>query len=177
MNFQEKIDKLLVDNNIKNLRQLAQEIDIPYTTLWDYYSNPKRLEKANILYIKKIAQRLNCTIDYLVYNDIIKTNEIKLSGYDLDIGGTLDENNDYLTKFKAIGSQEQIDMITSFLDKNEISYEKNVVNINKENTYKDLNVLYDKVKKQNILNNSEKDVINAVITNAINRYENSKKEQ
>ena len=39
MSFQEKIDRLLAENNIKNLKQLAQEIDIPYTTLWDYYSD------------------------------------------------------------------------------------------------------------------------------------------
>ena len=44
-----------------------------------------------------------------------------------------------------------------------------------ENTFGELSVLYDKVDRQNILSDSEKDVIKAVITNAINRYENSKK--
>lgn len=70
MKFSDKIDKLLVKNNIKNLRQLANETEIPYTTLWDYYTNPIRLEKANLTYIKKIANRLNCSVDYLVYDNI-----------------------------------------------------------------------------------------------------------
>lgn len=70
MKFSEKIDKLLIDNNIKNLRKLAEEVDIPYTTLWDYYSSQTRLEKANLSYIKKIAKRLGCTVDYLAYDDI-----------------------------------------------------------------------------------------------------------
>lgn len=76
MSFSEKIDKLLVDNNIKNLRQLAKEIDIPYTTLWDYYSNPVRLKKANLYYIKKIANKLGCTIDYLAYEDLTEKNQV-----------------------------------------------------------------------------------------------------
>ena len=70
MTFSKKIDYLLQKHCIKNLRQLAKEINIPYTTLWDYYSNPSRLEKANLSYIKKIAQRLDCTIDYLAYDDV-----------------------------------------------------------------------------------------------------------
>ncbi len=74
MLFQEKIDKLLIENNIKNLKQLAHEIDIPYTTLWDYYSNPKRLEKAGLTNIQKIAKRLNCSLDYLADENIIDPN-------------------------------------------------------------------------------------------------------
>ena len=74
MSFQEKIDKLLVNNSIKNLRQLAQEADIPYTTLWDYYSNPKRLEKASLTNIQKIAKSLNCSLDYLVEDNITDPN-------------------------------------------------------------------------------------------------------
>lgn len=70
MKFPEKIDKLLEDNGIKNLRKLAEEINIPYTTLWDYYSNQIRLDKANLTYMKKIAKRLGCTLDYLSYDEI-----------------------------------------------------------------------------------------------------------
>ncbi len=71
MKFSDKIDKLLIKNNIKNLRQLANETEIPYTTLWDYYTNPARLEKANLTYIRKIANRLNCSMDYLAYDDVL----------------------------------------------------------------------------------------------------------
>lgn len=74
MLFQEKIDKLLKENNIKNLKQLAYEVNIPYTTLWDYYSNPKRLEKAGLTNIQKIAKRLNCSLDYLADENIIEPN-------------------------------------------------------------------------------------------------------
>lgn len=74
MDFSKKLDELLEANNIKSLRQLATELEIPYTTLWDYYSNPARLEKANLAYIKKIAQRLNCSVDYLAYEDIKNLN-------------------------------------------------------------------------------------------------------
>lgn len=70
MTFSEKIDKLMEDNGVKNLRQLANDVNIPYTTLWDYYSNPIRLEKANLTYIKNIAKYLNCTVDYLAYDEV-----------------------------------------------------------------------------------------------------------
>ena len=70
MTFSEKINKLMEDNGVKNLRQLANDVNIPYTTLWDYYSNPIRLEKANLTYIKKIAKYLNCNLDYLAYDEV-----------------------------------------------------------------------------------------------------------
>lgn len=76
MKFPEKIDKLLEDNGIKNLRKLAEEIEIPYTTLWDYYSNQIRLDKANLTYMKKIAKRLGCTLDYLSYDEIENPTEL-----------------------------------------------------------------------------------------------------
>lgn len=85
MKFSDKIDKLLVKNNIKNLRQLANEIEIPYTTLWDYYTNPIRLEKANLTYIKKIANRLNCSVDYLVYDYITDFDNAESVDIDEDV--------------------------------------------------------------------------------------------
>ena len=72
MTFREKIDYLLKENNLKNLKQLSDITKIPYTTLWDYYSNPTRLEKANLTNIKKIANHLKCNIDFLV-NDELET--------------------------------------------------------------------------------------------------------
>ncbi len=83
MSFQEKIDKLLQEKNVKNLRQLANDVNIPYTTLWDYYSNPTRLEKANLTNIKKIANHLGCTIDYLVFDNILEPNEVMLDNFDI----------------------------------------------------------------------------------------------
>lgn len=88
MKFPEKINKLLETNGIKNLRKLAEEIDIPYTTLWDYYSSQVRLDKANLTYIKKIAKRLGCTIDYLSYDEIedimgVAANDVNESELDI----------------------------------------------------------------------------------------------
>lgn len=100
MNFANKIDKLLIDNNIKNLRQLAQEIDIPYTTLWDYYSNPIRMEKANLTYIKKIADKLGCTIDYLAYDEITEPDHTKTSDADL--------NQPLVDKYKILFDKDNV---------------------------------------------------------------------
>lgn len=92
MSFSKKIDMLMSENNIKNLRQLANEVDIPYTTLWDYYSNPIRFEKANLTYIKRIAKYLNCTVDYLAYEEITNHNQIKLDEVDsIEKKNSLDE--------------------------------------------------------------------------------------
>ena len=74
MEFSKKVDLLMKERKIKNLRQLASDVNIPYTTLWDYYSNPVRLEKANLTYIKKIAKYLGCTVDYLAYDEITDPN-------------------------------------------------------------------------------------------------------
>ncbi len=76
MGFSEKMDMLMENSGVKSLRKLANELSIPYTTLWDYYSNQERLEKANLMYIKKIAQYFGCTIDYLVYDDILIDNNV-----------------------------------------------------------------------------------------------------
>lgn len=90
MTFSNKIDLLLEENNLKNLRQLAQEVGIPYTTLWDYYSIPIRLEKANLTYIKKIAKRLGCTVDYLAYDDVSDPNSYSVSHTEFDNGEIID---------------------------------------------------------------------------------------
>ncbi len=70
MKFPEKIDFLIKEKGIKSLRQVAEEIGIPYSTLWDYYSDNERLEKAGISKIKKIADYFGCTTDYLAYDDV-----------------------------------------------------------------------------------------------------------
>ena len=61
MKFPEKIDFHIKEKGVNSLRQVAEEIGIPYSTLWDYYSNNERLEKAGISKIKKIA-------NYFVYS-------------------------------------------------------------------------------------------------------------
>lgn len=128
MTFSEKIDKLLKDNNIKSLRKLSEEIQIPYTTLWDYYSNPIRLDKANLTYIKKIAKHLKCTVDYLAYDEL-ETPQATLSETNTTIINhqTLEEfitenKNDIISQYKMLFNKdyaltdEQKNFIIDFIE-------------------------------------------------------------
>ena len=69
--FKEKIDFLIKEKNIKSLRELARRCNVPYSTLARIYNGG--LDKAESKNIKKIADYLGCTIDYL-QDDRIKIN-------------------------------------------------------------------------------------------------------
>ena len=133
-------------NSIKNLRQLSSELNIPYTTLWDYYSNPVRLEKANLMYIKKIAQHLNCTIDYLVYDNVLNENEVLIDGYDLEEGSD-DESRNLITRFKLKfndnDKEKKIEFL-KFLNENIENYKVEQINFNTANDVKYKKLLQDK---------------------------------
>ena len=129
MSFQEKIDKLLQEKNVKNLRQLANDVNIPYTTLWDYYSNPTRLEKANLTNIKKIANHLGCTIDYLVFDNILEPNEVMLDNFDikkevLEEKVIPDEVELLFDKNKNILTQDDNDYIKFIIEKRKKEIDK-----------------------------------------------------
>lgn len=129
MSFQEKIDKLLEEKHVKNLRQLASDVDIPYTTLWDYYSNPVRLEKANLTNIKKIANHLGCTIDYLVFDNILEPNGVVLDNFDikkdnLEKNVVLDEVELLFDKHKDILTQDDKDYIKFIIEKRKKEIDK-----------------------------------------------------
>lgn len=124
MSFQEKIDKLLQEKNVKNLRQLANDVNIPYTTLWDYYSNPTRLEKANLTNIKKIANHLGCTIDYLVFDNILEPNEVMLDNFDIKNENSFDELEILFDKHKDILTQDDKDYIKFIIEKRKKEIDK-----------------------------------------------------
>lgn len=129
MSFQEKIDKLLEEKHVKNLRQLANDVDIPYTTLWDYYSNPVRLEKANLTNIKKIANYLDCTIDYLVFDNILEPNDVLLDNFDIKKDNlekkiVLDEVELLFDKHKDILTQDDKDYIKFIIEKRKKEIDK-----------------------------------------------------
>lgn len=129
MSFREKIDKLLQEKNVKNLRQLANDVNIPYTTLWDYYSNPTRLEKANLTNIKKIANHLGCTIDYLVFDNILEPNEVMLDNFDikkevLEEKVIPDEVELLFDKNKNILTQDDKDYIKFIIEKRKKEIDK-----------------------------------------------------
>ena len=106
------------ENNIKNLRQLANEVDIPYTTLWDYYSNPVRFEKANLTYIKKIAKHLNCAVDYLVYEEITNPKQIDFDEFEpIEKENNLDELDVLYTKYKHLLNEDDKETIKFIIEK------------------------------------------------------------
>lgn len=69
MTFNDKIDLYMKKNNYKNLKQLANASDIPYTTLRDFYDK-KSADNSRLSTIKKLSTFMNCTLDYLADDDI-----------------------------------------------------------------------------------------------------------
>ena len=100
MKFPAKIDFLIKEKGVKSLRQVAEDIGIPYSTLWDYYSDSERLEKAGISKIKKIANYFGCTTDYLAYDEV------------QDPQGSLKNNNEQYS------STNKFDELELLFDKN-----------------------------------------------------------
>lgn len=70
MDFRNKIDLFMKENSIENLKQLANESNIPYTTLRDCYEK-NNAGNSRVGTIKKLAKYMNCTIDYLDDESII----------------------------------------------------------------------------------------------------------
>lgn len=69
MNFNDKIDKYMEDNNIKDLKKLAGLANIPYTTLRDFY-NKKSADNSRLSTIRKLSEFMNCSLDYLAFDNI-----------------------------------------------------------------------------------------------------------
>lgn len=81
MTFNEKIDKYMSENNIPNLKQFALKTAIPYTTLKDFYDK-KSADNSRLSTIRKLAEYMNCTMDYLSYDEV---NDFNGSFVDADI--------------------------------------------------------------------------------------------
>ena len=69
MNFKEKIDFFMNNESIKNLNQLASKSGIPYTTLRDCYDK-NNADNSRMSTIRKLAKYMNCTTDYLSYDEL-----------------------------------------------------------------------------------------------------------
>ena len=63
MNFLEKLD-LMMETSSLNKHKLSILSGVPYTTIDGFYK--KGYENAKISTIKKIAQALGCSLDYLI---------------------------------------------------------------------------------------------------------------
>lgn len=114
MNFLDKLEFLMKEKNINNLNALSTQSNIPYTTLKGFYTRgTDKLQKSTL---KKLADFFNCTLDYLVYDDVIEPSKqftpmkeykelykikraLKKAGF-LDKNGELsDENLSKITDF------------------------------------------------------------------------------
>lgn len=67
MSMTEKLDKLLNSKNITK-SQLSKESSIPYTTISGFYV--KGTDNVKLSTLKKLANYFQCSLDYLVYDDI-----------------------------------------------------------------------------------------------------------
>ncbi len=106
MTFNDKVDKFMEDNNIPDLKKLAINSDIPYTTLRDFY-NKKSADNSRLSTIRKLAKYMDCTIDYLAYDDISKKNEIKFDGFDLQDDNDYKYSGEMITTFTICSDSEE----------------------------------------------------------------------
>lgn len=105
MTFNDKVDKFMEDNKIPDLKKLAINSEIPYTTLRDFY-NKKSADNSRLSTIRKLAKYMECTIDYLAYDDITRKNEIKMDGFDLQDDNDYHYNGEMTTAFKIETNSE-----------------------------------------------------------------------
>lgn len=66
MTFLEKLDLLMEEQGI-NRHKLSQLSEVPYTTIAGFYS--KGYENAKISTVRKLANALGCTLDYLIEDE------------------------------------------------------------------------------------------------------------
>lgn len=92
-----KIKKLRQEKNL-SLRDLAQCLDIPYSSLGKYERGDQQPSLENII---KIADYFNVSTDYLLDNSIYKNDDEK---FNFKYALTLPENKDLYDLFKKISS-------------------------------------------------------------------------
>ena len=75
MTFNDKIDKFMKDNNYKDLKKLALDANIPYTTLKDFYDK-KSADNSRLSTIRKLAKFMGCSMEnfanYAILFDKVK---------------------------------------------------------------------------------------------------------
>lgn len=111
MNFLDKLEFLMKEKNINNLNKLSIQSNIPYTTLKGFYTRgTDKIQKSTL---KKLADFFNCTLDYLVCDDVIEPSK----------HSTLDEEYKEVYKIKRALKE------SGFLDKNEKLSKENLSKI------------------------------------------------
>lgn len=94
MNFLEKLDYMMAKRNL-NKRSLAMLSDVPYTTIVTFYKNG--YENTKLTTIRKLAEALDVSLDYLLVDSITDEDYGKTAGF------TLNHNEMLLVrKFRAL---------------------------------------------------------------------------
>ncbi len=70
MPFNDKLEVLMKNKKIENLRKLAIESGIPYTTLRSCVENKNGIDNSRVSTVKGLANYFKCTVDYLIYDDM-----------------------------------------------------------------------------------------------------------
>lgn len=83
MTFNDKINQFMKDNNIKDLKSLAIKTGIPYTTLRDFY-NKKSADNSRLSTIRKLSEYMNCSLDYLAFDDNSSFDKLSTDNYNYD---------------------------------------------------------------------------------------------
>ncbi len=124
MTFNEKIDKYMKDNNIPNLKKFANLANIPYTTLHDFYEK-KSADNSRLSTIRKLSSFMNCSMDYLAFDEIENINEIKINGYDINEKNDNKKGNNkvYEVKFSLNSSEQDLNWFIELLKNHNIKYE------------------------------------------------------
>lgn len=115
MDFLDKLEYLMKEKNINNLNELSIKSNIPYTTLKGFYTRgTDKIQKSTL---KKLAEFFNCTLDYLVCDDVIEPSKHFAPGQEykeiykikraLKEAGFLDDNEEL--------SDENLAKITDFI--------------------------------------------------------------
>ena len=93
MTFNDKVDLFMKINNYDDIKKLALDCDIPYTTLRDFYIK-KSADNSRLSTIRKLASFMNCTMDYLTYDDLTLPSQIKLDNLQFDNAEFVDISSD-----------------------------------------------------------------------------------
>lgn len=115
MDFLDKLEFLMKEKNITNLNELSTQSNIPYTTLKGFYTRgTDKIQKSTL---KKLADFFNCTLDYLVCDDVVEPSKHFAPGQEykevykikraLKEAGFLDKNEEL--------SDENLSKITDFI--------------------------------------------------------------
>lgn len=156
MTFNEKIDKFIAENNIPNLKQFAIQAGIPYTTLRDFYDK-QSADNSRMSTIRKLSKYMQCSMDYLAYDEIVDKNEILLDGFDIDDPFT-DDNREFNVNIDVKIPESKNKLFFDYLNDNDVKYR---ILDKKVNDQDELELLFDKHKE--ILTESDKTLIKTII--------------